>query len=243
MRLFADYHTHTKFSDGRGTLEENVQAARRKGLREIAITDHGPNNIGTGVRSPETYLKIKKEAKRIEDKYGDIRVLVGAEADIISLDGLIDVPENIIKELDLLVVGLHPYIKPSTPKDGWHLSVENKIAKFSRALQDKVRNNNTNALIESMNKYEIDIISHPNLGMKINIQELAKHCAEKGTAFEINAGHDYLSLDEMLEASSQGVNFSIDSDAHYPEMVGNLEKGLILAEKANLDAARIINAD
>ena len=243
MKLFADYHTHTKYSDGRGTLEENVLAAREKGLREIAITDHGPNNIGTGVKSGQTYLEIKKEAKEVAEKYGDIKVLVGSEADIISLDGNIDLSKEIIKELDLLIVGLHPFALPETIEDGWHLLAENRLAKINKSFEEKARNNNTKALIDSMHKYDIDIISHPNLGMKVNIDELAAACACHEVAFEINTGHDYITLEEVKEVAAQGANFAIDSDAHFPETVGQLDKGLALAIHAGLTVERIINAE
>ena len=47
---FADYHTHTLYSHGKGTIQQNVEAAQRKGLKEIAITDHGPGHILYGVK-------------------------------------------------------------------------------------------------------------------------------------------------------------------------------------------------
>ena len=40
MIITADYHTHTNYSHGKGTPEENVLAAIEKGLRRIAISEH-----------------------------------------------------------------------------------------------------------------------------------------------------------------------------------------------------------
>ena len=61
MRFTGDYHTHSTYSDGRNTIVEMVDAARKKELGEIAITDHGPRNIGVGVKGPGTFLVIKDE--------------------------------------------------------------------------------------------------------------------------------------------------------------------------------------
>ena len=62
MKLFADYHTHTKYSDGQGTPAQNIDAASKRGLKEVALTDHGPGSIGIGVAKPETFITIKEEA-------------------------------------------------------------------------------------------------------------------------------------------------------------------------------------
>ncbi|MDA8226994.1 MAG: PHP domain-containing protein [Desulfitobacterium hafniense] len=243
MKLFADYHTHTTYSDGHGKVEENIQAAVNKGLQEIAITDHGPRNIGTGVKNPETFLAIKEEVKSIANTYPQIKVKVGAEADITGVDGHIDIPEHIIKELDLLIVGLHPYIWPDSLGDAWELVIKNQLAKVNRRVADKVKNTNTKALIAALDRYPVTIISHPDLQMHIDVGEVAKACARAETAFEINTGHShYLSLELVQQAAREGVCFSIDSDAHFPETVGNLDIGRQLAEKAGLSPEQVINA-
>jgi len=243
MELFADYHTHTTYSDGRGKLEENVQAAIARGLREVAITDHGPRNIGTGVKEAATFLEIKEEVRGLAGKYPEITVKVGAEADITGIDGQIDIPEHIIKELDLLIIGLHPYIWPDSVSDAWELVIMNQLAKFSRSMARKVINTNTKALVAAMDRYPATIISHPDLQMHVDVKEVARACARTGTAFEINTGHHhYLTLELLEQAAREGVNFSIDSDAHYPATVGDLRVGIELAEKAGISPDKIINA-
>ena len=62
MQFKADMHMHTQYSDGRGTMKEMMAAGLNKGLDKIAITEHGPNNIGVGIKSAEQLLDIKKEA-------------------------------------------------------------------------------------------------------------------------------------------------------------------------------------
>lgn len=242
LKTFADYHTHTKYSDGRGTLEENVLAARKRGLEEIGITDHGPNNIGVGVKSSETYLEIKEDARKINEKYSDIKILVGSEADIISVDGEIDVTRDMVKKLDLLIVGLHPFVLPESVSDATEFVFANQVGKVSTAVKDKVTVTNTKALIEAINKYDIDIISHPDLQMHVEIEELARACLNKNVALEINTGHQYNKDHIIREAAPTGVNFVINSDAHFPATVGELSDGVALMEKFKIPAERIINA-
>ncbi|MBC7326036.1 MAG: PHP domain-containing protein, partial [Moorella sp. (in: Bacteria)] len=57
----ADYHVHTRSSDGRASAEAMVAAARRAGLEEVALTDHGPRNIGVGVNAAGVILRLKRK--------------------------------------------------------------------------------------------------------------------------------------------------------------------------------------
>lgn len=241
MKLFADYHTHTKYSDGRGTLEENVLAARALGLEQIGISDHGPNNIGTGVESSETYLQIKQEAARVNAQYPEIKVLVSTEADIISIDGKLDVSDNIIKELDYLIVGLHPYIMPDRFSD-LSFVLDNQLSKISQSVKDKIRNVNTKALTEAVESHDVKFVSHPGLGMEVNLRELARVCSQNQTALEINTGHHFQTVEFITEAEKEGATFVINSDAHFPQTVGRLDMGLELAAKAKLPPEMVINA-
>ena len=105
MKIIADYHTHTKYSHGKGTILDNVISAREKGLKKIVIADHGPNHIGYGVKV-KNFLKMRKEIDELNDRIGDIEVLMGIESNIIGIDGTIDVP-RIHPPLDILLVGYH----------------------------------------------------------------------------------------------------------------------------------------
>ena len=73
MKVFADYHTHTIYSHGKGTIRDNVEAAIKRGLKEIAISDHGPGHIGFGVKKKNLY-KIKREIEGLSKEYKDIKI-------------------------------------------------------------------------------------------------------------------------------------------------------------------------
>ncbi|PKM82305.1 MAG: histidinol-phosphatase [Firmicutes bacterium HGW-Firmicutes-14] len=242
MEFFADWHTHSTYSDGRGTIEENIRAAVSRGLEELAITDHGPANIGVGVRGPESYLQIKDEIRKLNPQYDSISVKTGAEADITAPDGTVDLPRSIINELDIFIAGLHPYVWPSVINGVWSVVGINQAARFSRSAREKARVNNTKALKETVNRYNVDIVSHPDLRMPVDIPELAAACAAADTAIEINTGHHYDKSELVKNAAGEGVNFVVSSDAHFPATVGELEAGGLLLEKFGVPAERVVNA-
>lgn len=240
MAKWADWHTHTRYSDGRGTVRENLEVARQRGLASIAITDHGPANIGVGVENGQTYLDIKKEIADLAPAFPELEIKVGAEADIISPAGTIDLPEEVIKELDLLIVGLHPYVWPAdTDGAGWVIA--NQLARLSRGYKEKIRTDNTKTVKEALHQYPVDILSHPDLGMPLDRREIALCCAEQGVAYEINTGHHYQKVEDIRELVLTGVEFVVNSDAHFPATVGRLTDGIELLQKAGVPEERIRN--
>ncbi len=121
MFPYADYHTHTCYSHGQGTVEENVMAARKKVLREIAITDHGPRHLFIGIKSKQSFDRMRLEVAACQKKYPDINVLLGVEANIISQEGDIDVSEDILPCLDLILVGYHLMVRTINISFTYHL--------------------------------------------------------------------------------------------------------------------------
>lgn len=242
MRFYADWHTHSKHSDGRGTIEDNVLSAMSKGLSQIGITEHGPANIGVGVHDSDTYLKIREEIERLNEKYDKIEVKAGAEADIIHLDGTIDISPEVVRQLDILIVGLHPYVVPKDIEGIWSVVGINQAAVISAAARKKATLTNTKALVEAINKYDVDFISHPGLGMPVDYGELADACTRHDTALEINTGHKYDKEDLVRVATKKGVNFVVNSDAHFPATVGELSEGSTLLEKFNVSPEQVLNA-
>lgn len=242
MEFFADWHTHSRYSDGRGTIEQNVAAAVDMELDEIAITDHGPANIYAGVQGMHSYNLVREEIKEINARYPQIRIRTGAEADITKADGTIDLPVQCADSLDILIVGLHPYVWPASLDAAWSVVCRNQAALISRASREKARVTNTKALKEAVCRYDVDFVSHPGLRMPVDVAELAEACAARETALEINTGHHYDKTALVSQAAQTGVNFVVNSDAHFPETVGQLEEGGRLLEKFNIPAARVLNA-
>jgi putative hydrolase len=93
MKLFADYHTHTVYSHGKGTIRENVEEAMRKGLKEIVISDHGPGHFTYGVKI-KNIKKMREEIEELKKEYNNIDIKLGVEANLISCDGDLDVKND-----------------------------------------------------------------------------------------------------------------------------------------------------
>lgn len=243
MELVADYHTHTVHSHGAGTVEQNVRAAQERHLSAVAITDHGPANwFGLGVKEPEVLLSIRKEIERVEQERPDIQILAGVEANVVSLDGDLDVPADLLRDLDVVLVGLHPMVHCRSWRDAFHLGLLNLAGRASGGLYRPGRETNTQALEEAVTRHEVDIVSHPGLHVSIDTPRLAAACAAAGTALEISAGHPYMTPAFVQAARTEGAVFAINSDAHSPAEVGRLDAGRAVAEAAGLAPALVINA-
>jgi putative hydrolase len=241
MQIYADYHTHTIYSHGKGTIRENVDAAVKKGLKKIAITDHGSGHLTYGVRSREL-VQMRKEIDGLKKEYKNIEILLGVEANLVSLDGDIDVTEKDRELLDILLVGFHNGAAPRNLRSAGRLYLRNYASKLILPMKKSCAEINTEAMIKAVNRYKVDIVTHPGAKIPYNIQGLAEAAAKRGTALEINSSHGNMSVEYVKIAMKENVSFVIDSDAHTPGRVGDFTKGIKIAQEAGLDAARVINA-
>ncbi|MFY9176812.1 MAG: PHP domain-containing protein [Caldicoprobacterales bacterium] len=239
--ITADYHTHTRFSHGKGSIEDNVLAARKKGLKKIAITDHGFAHIGFGIRFKDVD-RMRQEVQRLEDKYTDIEILLGVEANLIGLDGTIDIPEEYIDKFDIILMGFHKGAVPKSFKEAIKLYAGNFLSGILPMDKKNIRLQNTQAMIRAIERYPIKIITHPGAKIDIDTRLLAQHAAKRGVALEINASHGFMTTEYVKIALREGVSFVINSDAHHPSKVGDFAKGIEIASAAGLNPDRIINA-
>ncbi|HHY81093.1 MAG TPA: PHP domain-containing protein [Clostridiales bacterium] len=240
-KLVIDYHTHTRYSHGKGSIQDNVEAARAKGLSKIAITDHGFNHIGFGM-SISDIGKMRDEISYLNQKYSDIEILMGIEANLISVDGEIDIPEKYLDAFDIILMGFHKAVKPATLRDAWILFGRNGLDKLGIINHEKLRQANTSALTKALSRYPIQILTHPGAKIDIDSRALAKAAVKNNVALEINASHGFMTVEYVKIAMEEGANFVICSDAHSPGKVGDFEKGIQIARSAGVPPHRIINS-
>lgn len=242
MRFYGDYHIHSQNSDGKQSHCEIIEAARKKGLQEIAITDHGPLAAVIGIKDADSYEQLGQLVDSA-DKQG-VRVYIGAEANIRGLDGKLDLSPEAIQHLDLLIAGMHPYTMPSTLKDGVRLFLQNSLRHLGKGQRRQAVVNNTKACVEAIyTNPELDILSHPGLFFEVDISEVARACIQKEVLFEINCGHEQPGFSDIMEANQIGVHFIVNSDAHFPETVGELGYGERAIQKLGIDPERVVNLD
>jgi putative hydrolase len=242
MILYADYHTHTTYSgDGKGTMEENVQAAIAKGLKVLAISDHGPGHMGYGIKYKQ-YPKMREELDALQEKYPQIKLLLGIEANVMDEAGHLDIDEKFLKYNDILLAGYHfgssPKAHLSDVKIHWYNMMSRKSAYYYKKAQEL----NTKAFMNAIENYPIHILTHPGAKGPAHLADVAKVAFARGTALEINNSHGHLTYEEILEVKDSGCMFSINSDAHRPEHIGSFSNGIERASRAGITEERILNA-
>ncbi len=242
MILTADYHTHTPYSHGKNTVLDNARAAKKLGLKQIAITDHGFNHLLFG-------LKRKKlgelRAECIEaEKLTGVRILMGMESNLISLDGDTDMRESDLPFFDIYLCGIHEVLKYKKLSDMYNIMMTNYAAyKFGKKPSKKVIDNTTKAYINAIKNNPIDILTHINYKCYCNLEEVAKCCADYGTYVEINTKKRHVSAEELNLMASTGVKFVIDSDAHSSDRVGDLKIAEEVLKEAEVPLEAIENID
>ncbi|HHV38632.1 MAG TPA: PHP domain-containing protein [Tepidimicrobium sp.] len=242
MRLIGDYHTHTIFSHGKGSIRDNVEAARKKGLKQIAICDHGPGHRLYGVKR-DALFHMRGIVDGLNKEYGDIEVLLGVEANVMSYDGSIDVDDDILGIIDILLLGFHYGIIPKGWDSRFKFYILNPLSKLLPPLQKNMIAWNTGAIIRAMDRYPIDIITHPGSKARLDIGRLARAAYDRGVALEINSSHSQLSVENIEIALNEKVEFYINSDAHHPSRVGDVATGIERALKAKIPIDRIVNVE
>ena len=238
MNFFGDYHTHTIYSrkpyifynHAKGSVEDNIIEAKKVGLKELAISDHGFSHKYFGC-SRKNLKTTKEEILRLSQKY-DIKVYFGVEANFISQDGTIDVIESDKEYLDIILCGFHRSAKPKTWSD--------KFAKFF-GTSSKLKQRNTSMILNALEKNKIDVITHLNSKMKCDVVEVAKKAAEKGTYLELNERHCDFSSEEIKAMLQTKVNFIVNSDSHKPKKIGKFSKVEKLIIENNIPEDRVVN--
>lgn len=237
-RMIYDHHTHTTFSHGKGSIEDNVKVAVEKGLKSIAITDHGPGHLTYGIDRNKIKV-MRDEIERLKLVYPQIEILLGVEANTLRVAPYIDLTEDEKKDLDIVLAGYHFGILRAGMVPNYISNHTGLFAGDSSSL--KVAN--TAMILNALYENDIAILTHPGDKGPFDIEDIAKACVDTNTMIEINAKHKHLTIDEIKLASKYDVKFVIGSDAHISSKVGSFEEPLKRALEAGLDPERIVNIE
>jgi len=232
MNFYGDYHTHTTFSHGKATVAEMAEEAVRKGFKEIAVTDHGFRHVAYNVtrRSvPEMRRQVAEAAKLF-----DIDILLGMETNIIGR-GKIDLRPSDFDFLDVVLCGYHKFVVPLNPRDLFHFS---QVVLFGGK---RLIRRNTDLYLSVIEKHDIDVITHINYAMPVDVERVARACKETGTMLELNGKRIKFSDDEFRAMAATGVQFIVNSDAHTQDRVGDFTQPLELLKRVPIPEAQIAN--
>lgn len=222
--ILGDLHMHTTYSDGAESVEEMVNAARKKGYAYIAITDHSKYlRVANGLTEARL-LKQREEINRLNEKYDDIEIFAGVEMDILP-DGRLDFSDDFLKEMDIVIAAIH---------SGFEQPEAQIMERLFNALE---------------NPY-VDIIAHPTgriigrrEGYQVDVKKLIEKAQATGTALELNANPQRFDLAtkwlQLAEAS--GVKIAINTDAHRTNNLDFMDYGVGRGRKASLKVDTVIN--
>ena len=219
-----DLHMHTTASDGAATILEMAEAAKKRGLKYIAITDHSKRVSMANGLDADRLRAHWEEIRRVREQIKGIEIFCGIECDILE-DASMDLPDEVLSEADWVVAVLH-------------YGLQQPREQIMKRLMTAVRNPHVN------------IIGHPTgrivgkrEGADIDMKELLKAAADHGVMMEINAHYKRLDLDAVHAAAAKdlGIPIVISTDAHSVNGFDVLTYGVDQARRAGLTKQDVAN--
>ncbi|MEA3328603.1 MAG: DNA polymerase/3'-5' exonuclease PolX [Candidatus Omnitrophota bacterium] len=219
-----DLHIHSTYSDGANTIEEIARASQAMGYEYIAICDHSKSLAVAGGLSVKRLLKKTEEIKNFNKKSKKIRILAGAEVDIL-IDGSLDYKDEVLKQLDFVVAAVHTGFKQSKKE------ITDRIIKAMDNKYVHLIAHPTGRLMEVRDPYEIDL------------EKIFEAARDTNTALEINAFPARLDLNDRncRNANRKGVTLIIATDAHTISQLRNMFFGVSVARRGWLGKEDILN--
>jgi DNA polymerase (family 10) len=219
-----DVHMHTVETDGRNTIQEMAEAAKVRGYKYIAITDHSKNlAFANGLDDPRAVAhiaRIREAGKQIEG----ITIFAGIEVDILA-DGDLDLSDDVLAQMDLVIASVHSVFNQDS-------------AKMTERLLKAIENPNAS------------IIGHPTGRIQLRREAYAfdmtailTAAAKHKVAMELNSYPDRLDLNDvhLRQAKQQGVKIVINTDSHHTSHMEKIRYGILQARRAWLTKHDVLN--
>ena len=219
-----DLHVHTNWSDGRDSIEAMALAAKAAGYQYLGISDH---SAGRGIAHGLDEARLRQqmsEIKELNQKIDGIHLFCSMEVDI-RADGSLDMPDEILGELDTVIAAVHSSMNQS---------------------QEQM----TKRIIKAIENPNVDILAHPTCRLlpgrepvAVDMEAVFRAAAETNTILEINGMPSRLDLKDThaYRARELGIMLVIDTDAHSAEHLGFMRFGIGVAKRAWCQAQDILN--
>src|SRR3989440_2521423 len=219
-----DLHVHSTWSDGKASVLEMATAARDLGCEYLAICDHTPNVRVVPGLDADDLRQQAEEIAAVNEELAPFRVLRGTEVDI-RADGTLDLPDDILAELDWVQLSLHA---------GQRQQREELTRKVTAAMRHPA--------VRALSHPKGRIINHrpPNA---LDLERTFEVALETGVALETNGLPDRLDLSgpEVRLAIGAGVPIVVSTDAHSVRGLGNMELAVHTARRGWATAADVVN--
>jgi DNA polymerase (family X) len=223
-RIKGDLHAHTRATDGRNTPLQMAEAALKLGYAYLAITDHSARLAMTHGFDAARLAERNKEIDGLNERLKGTRLLKSIEVDIHE-DGSLDLPDSILRELDITVSAVH---------SKFNLSRERQTERIIKAMENPhfhILAHPTGRLINEREPYDVDM------------EQLMKAAAAKGRFMEVNAHPDRLDLADKYckMAKDMGVKVAISTDAHSTGDLSFMRFGVAQARRGWLEPGDVLN--
>ncbi len=223
--IVCDLHMHTTATDGSATIEEMRDAARARGLKHIAITDHSQRvSMAMGLKADQLLAQWEQIDRLNEACEDDFVLLKGIECDILE-NGDMDLPDEVLAQGDWVIASVH-------------------------YGQKQPRQQITDRIVGALENPHIDIVAHPTgrlLGARpaydVDLDAVFTAAETHGKALELNASPRRLDLSEenLMQAIARGIPIAINTDAHSPEGMDAMRYGITQARRAGILKSQVIN--
>ena len=222
--LQGDVHMHTVETDGRNTIQEMAEAARERGYKYMAITDHSKNLAFANGLDDKRAVEHVARILAANDSIGGIRVFAGIEVDILA-DGSLDLSDSVLEQMDLVIASVHSH--------------------FNQTSEEM-----TERLLKAISNPNVSIIGHPSGRLLLrrdaypyDMDAVLSSAARHRVAMELNAYPDRLDLcDRHLRMAKQhGIKIVINTDSHHTSHLEKIRFGVTQARRAWLTAQDVLN--
>ncbi|NJD63620.1 MAG: DNA polymerase/3'-5' exonuclease PolX [Deltaproteobacteria bacterium] len=219
-----DLHAHTRWSDGSHELDDLVAAAKARGYRYLAVTDHSK---GLGIAHGLDENRVREQIARIDAanrKLSDFRILKGIEVDIRG-DGALDLDDEVLSRLDIVVASIHSGFRQGKER------ITNRLLSAVRNPFVSVIAHPTGRLIGERDPYEADL------------EAVFREAARRGIAMEINANPMRLDLSDRHArmAKQVGIPLVVSTDVHITANLDYMEYGVGVARRGWIGKGDVLN--
>jgi DNA polymerase (family X) len=219
-----DLQMHTTASDGKNSIEEMGEAAKKLGYEYIALTDHSKAvTVANGMDEKRTLEQIKK-IRAAQTRVPGIRLLAGIEVDIMK-DGSLDLDNEVLAQLDVVVASVHSYMN------------------LERAEM-------TDRLLAAIDNPYTQIIAHPTGRLVLrrdpfdyDMEKILDAAKNHDVVMETNAYPDRLDLKDvhLRMAKERGVKIVISTDSHTAQNLTFMKYGVETARRGWLEKHDVVN--
>ena len=222
--LQGDVHMHTVETDGKNTILEMAEAAKARGYKYMAITDHSKNlAFANGLddrRAVEHIQRIREAGRQIDG----ITIFAGVEVDILA-DGDLDLSDDVLAQMDVVIASVHTMLTQDSAKM-------------------------TDRLLKAIENPHVSILGHPTGRIQLrrdsyhfDMHAVLTSAAKRKVAMELNSYPDRLDLNDvhLRQAKQQGVKIVINTDSHHTSHMEKIRYGILQARRAWLTKDDVLN--